>query len=137
MHCGLGAGTGFRCVRYIDKEKFPESYFLPVSYPEIPDYSNVKAVDDNTFAIYKSQFLYDKTDLNPKIEATDTSNKDLTVDKITFSSACGKERVIVYRFLPSNSSPPFQTLIFPRVRMQHGNLTWSITLRRNGGLIIF
>jgi formylglycine-generating enzyme required for sulfatase activity/dienelactone hydrolase len=104
--------NGFRCVQYIDKEKIPESTSLPVSYSEMPDYSKVKPADDNLFAVNKNQFLYDKTELNSKIEATDTSNQDWTIDKITFNSAYGKERVIAYLFLPANTSPPFHTLIF-------------------------
>lgn len=104
--------NGFRCVQYIDKEKIPESTFRPVSYSEIPDYSNVEPADDKIFAIYKTMVLYDKTELNPKIEKTDISNEDWNIDKITFNSAYGKERVTVYLFLPKNGSPPFQTLIF-------------------------
>ena len=104
--------NGFRCVQYIDKEKIPENTFLPISYSEIPDYSKIKPADDNLFAVYKNQFLYDKTELNSKIEATDTSNQDWTIDKITFNSAYGKERVIANLFLPKNSNPPFNTLIF-------------------------
>jgi dienelactone hydrolase len=104
--------NGFRCVQYIDKEKIPESAFLKIEYSEGTDFSKVKPVEDNIFTIYKNQFLYDKTALDSKIEKTDNSNEDWTIEKITFNSAYGKERVIGYLFLPKNSSPPFQTLIF-------------------------
>lgn len=104
--------NGFRCVQYIDKEKVPESIFQPIDYSEAPDYTIIKPVDDNIFAVIKNQFLYDETDLNAKIELTDSSNHDWTIDKISFNSAYGKERVIAYLFLPTNSSPPYQTLIF-------------------------
>ena len=104
--------NGFRCVKYIDKGKIPESAFHRIEYSEGTDFSKVKPVDDNIFAIYKNLFLYDKAALDSKIEKTDNSNEDWTTEKITFSSAYGKERVIGYLFLPKNSSPPFQTLIF-------------------------
>jgi eukaryotic-like serine/threonine-protein kinase len=106
--------NGFRCVQYIDKEKIPESAFQKIENTEETDFSKVKPVEDNIFAIYKNQFLYDKTALASRIEKTDNSNVDWTIEKITFNSAYGKERVIAYLFLPKNSSPPFQTLIlFP------------------------
>jgi hypothetical protein len=104
--------NGFRCVQYVDKERIPETIFQPIEYAEQPDYTKVKPVDDDIFAVIKNQFLYDKTELDPEIEATDTSNDDWSIDKISFNSAYGKERVIAYLFLPTNSSPPFQTLIF-------------------------
>jgi len=104
--------NGLRCVQYIDKEKIPESVFQKIEDSEGTDFSKVKPVEDNIFMIYKNQFLYDKTALVSKIEKTDNSNEDWTIEKITFNSAYGKERVIGYLFLPKNSSPPFQTLIF-------------------------
>jgi len=104
--------NGFRCVQYINKEKIPESTFQRIEYSEETDFSKVKPVEDNIFTIYKNQFLYDKTDLNEKVEEKDDSNDDWTIEKITFNSAYGKERVIAYLYLPKNSLPPFQTLIF-------------------------
>ena len=104
--------NGFRCVKYIDKEKITERVFQKMEYSEETDFSKVKPVDDNIFKFYKDQFLYDKTALDSKIEKRDTTYKDWAIEKITFNSVYGKERVIAYLFLPRNSSPPFQTLIF-------------------------
>jgi eukaryotic-like serine/threonine-protein kinase len=119
--------NGFRCVQYIDKEKIPESAFQKIENSEETDFSKVKPVDDNIFTIYKNQFLYDKTALDSKIEKTDNSNENWTIEKITFNSAYGKERVIAYLFLPKNSSPPFQTLIlFPGM-----DATWEKDLLKD------
>jgi cephalosporin-C deacetylase-like acetyl esterase len=104
--------NGLRCVQYIDREKIPGSAFQPIEYSEETDFSKITPVEDNIFAIYKSRFLYDKTDLNEKVEEKDNSNEDWTVEKISFNAAYAKEKVIAYLFLPKNSSPPFQTLIF-------------------------
>jgi len=104
--------NGFRCVKYIDKEKIPESVFQRIDYSEETDFSKITPVEDNIFAIYKGRFLYDKTDLNEKVEEKDNSNEDWSIEKITFNATYGKERVIAYLFIPNNSSPPFQTLIF-------------------------
>ena len=104
--------NGLRCVRYIDKEKIPESAFKPIDLGAVRDYSTEKPVEESTFQIYRNQFLYDSTDLKAFIEATDESNEDWTSQKISFNSAYGKERVIAYLYLPKHSAPPYQTLIY-------------------------
>ena len=106
------AKNGFRCVKYIDKEKIPESTFQMFEVGKGRDYSKEKAISENTFMIYKNQFQYDKTDLNAKIEEKDESSKDWIIEKITFNAAYGNERIVAYLFLPTNVAPPFQTLIF-------------------------
>jgi eukaryotic-like serine/threonine-protein kinase len=111
--------NGFRCVQYIDKENIPESAFQLIKniegwygYSGERDFSKETPVEDKIFEIYKNQFLYDKTDLNDKIENKDSSNKDWIIEKITFNAAYGKERIIAYLLLPRNASPPYQTLMY-------------------------
>ncbi len=57
-------------------------------------------------------FLYDKTDLNAKIDFTDQSAEDWTIQKITLDAAYDKDKLIAYLFLPKNASAPYQTLVF-------------------------
>jgi eukaryotic-like serine/threonine-protein kinase len=104
--------NGFRCVQYIDKEKIPEDSFQPIEYNGERDFTKEKPVADNIFAVYKNQFLYDSIDLNAIIEEIDSNYEDWSIEKISFNSAYGKERVIAYLFLPKHTSPPFQTLIY-------------------------
>jgi eukaryotic-like serine/threonine-protein kinase len=111
--------NGFRCVQYIDKEKIPDSTFRLIKYIKGMDYysggrdfSKEEPVPDNIFTIYKNQFLYDSTDLKAVIEERINSYEDWTIEKVTYNSAYGKERVIAYLFLPRNVLPPFQTLIY-------------------------
>ncbi|HBE41578.1 MAG TPA: hypothetical protein DDW27_10320 [Bacteroidales bacterium] len=111
--------NGFRCVKYIDKEKIPENAFKLIEniegwayYSGNRDFSKETPVEDKIFEIYKNQFLYDKTDLNARVEQKDLSNKDWIIEKITFDAAYGRERMIAYLFFPTNASPPFQTLVF-------------------------
>jgi len=111
--------NGFRCVQYIDKENIPESAFQLIKnieglygYSGERDFSKETPVEDKIFEIFKNQFLYDKTDLNDKIEKTDSSNKDWIIEKITFNAAYGKDRIIAYLFSPRNASPPYQTLMY-------------------------
>ncbi len=106
--------NGFRCARYIDKEKIPGTAFrfIEMSTRSKRDYSLETPAPDNTFQVYKNQFLYDRTELNPTIEERDSTHDDYIVERVTFEAAYEKERMIAYLFLPRNVSPPYQTLIF-------------------------
>jgi len=106
--------NGFRCALYIDKEKIPETAFrfIEMGTRGERDYSLETPVPDQTFRAYKAQFLYDKTELDPIIEARDNTAENFTMEKVAYNTAYGKERMVAYLFLPKNASPPYQTLIF-------------------------
>jgi eukaryotic-like serine/threonine-protein kinase len=106
--------NGFRCVKYIDKGKIPETAFQKVEYSGPRDYSKEKPISEDVFRIYKNLFMYDNLALETEIVKSDESNEDWIVEKVTFNAAYNKERVIGFLFLPKNAVPPYQTLIlFP------------------------
>ncbi len=137
--------NGFRCVKYIDKEKIAESAFQPIEFRKKRNFSEEKPVSDDIFTVYRNQFLYDSTDLKAVIEVRDTSNNDWIIEKITFNSAYGMERVIAYLFLPKNTTPPFQTLIywhgmnavFEKELLKTGWKAYFDFLLKNGRAIMF
>jgi serine/threonine protein kinase/dienelactone hydrolase len=104
--------NGFRCIKYVNKEKIPASAFQLIELGDTMDYSQDESVPEHIFRIYKNQFRYDKTDLDAKIEARDDSPADWIIERITFNAAYGNERVSAYLYLPENAEPPYQTLIF-------------------------
>ena len=104
--------NGFRCVKYIDKEYFPTSSLRQIDLGEGRNFSDEKQVSDEVLEVFKNQFNYDKSDLNTILEKRDESAQDWKIEKISFDAAYGKERVIAYLFLPKNTSPPFQTVVF-------------------------
>ena len=106
--------NGFRCVKYIDKEKIPVSAFrfIDLGAGLSRDYSKEVPVSENIFKVYKNQFLYDSTALNAVVEERDESADDWNVEKITFNAAYGGEKMTAYLYLPKNTPPPYQTLIF-------------------------
>jgi dienelactone hydrolase len=106
------AKTGFRCVRYINKEMIPGSAFASVQPQEEHDLEKMKPASDEFFSVYKELFLYDKTDLQARREWRNEKSSDWIQEKVTFTAGYGNERVIAYLFLPKNSRPPFQTVIF-------------------------
>ncbi len=89
----------------------------PVSFAAA-DYRNVKPASDSVFEIYKSLYSYDRTPLDAKIESEDDSSSSWKRQRITFNAAYANERVIAYLFLPKNSSPPYQTVVYFPARRQ-------------------
>jgi dienelactone hydrolase len=106
------AKNGFRCALYPDPEKIPGSAFQMAKYGETRDFYKEKPVPDSIFQIYKEQFSYDKTDLKARVESRQESSGGWIQEKITFDAAYGGERVIAYLFLPKNTVPPYQTVIY-------------------------
>jgi dienelactone hydrolase len=104
--------NGFRCVQYIEKDVFTTAQFDTVHFSEERNYAKEEPVSDQTFSIYLNQFLYDSIALEAVIEERDESSKDWVREKVSFNAAYGNERVIAYLYLPANSEPPYQTLIF-------------------------
>ena len=71
-----------------------------------------KPVPDSVFQVYKDQFSYDKRELNARVESTDEAARDWVKQKISFDSAEADERITTYLFLPKNSRPPYQAVIY-------------------------
>jgi pimeloyl-ACP methyl ester carboxylesterase len=104
--------NGFRCALYPDPEKIPESAFAKTTFGETRDSYKEKPVPDSIFQVYKEQFLYDKTDLNARLESRGESSGDWIHERISFDAAYGGERIISHLFLPKNTLPPYQTVLY-------------------------
>lgn len=100
--------NGFRCVRSV--APIPEPLLAPVELNS-EDHAGVKPVSEEVFRAYRAMFTYDRGPLESAIESVEESPQ-WRKEKITFSAAYGGERVIAYLYLPKNSKPPFQTVIY-------------------------
>jgi serine/threonine protein kinase len=104
--------NGFRCALYPDPDKFPEKALKPLQLGKTPNFYDIKPVPDPIFQVYKEQFAYDKTALNAQIEQRNENAEEWIQENITFDATYGDERIIAHLFLPKNSSPPYQTIIY-------------------------
>jgi dienelactone hydrolase len=106
------ARNGFRLAVYPDPEAVPAAAFAfqPLSLPR--DFRTQEPVADAVFEVYKEQFSYDETELNARVEQREESPGGWIWEKISFDAAYGDERVLAYLFLPANTPPPFQTVIY-------------------------
>lgn len=104
--------NGFRCAFYPDPKKIPKPAFETASFGKIKDFYKEKPVSDVIFQVYKEQFSYDKTALNVSMESRNESAEDWIHERISFDAAYNNERIIANLFLPKNSTPPYQTVIY-------------------------
>ncbi|MDC0175300.1 protein kinase [Planctomycetaceae bacterium] len=109
-----GPQRGFRCVKY-SREAPPTALQRADVKLEIRDYEKISTVSDEVFAVYRNQFRYDETPLNPKVVYRKTEEyTDYVKERVEIDAAYGEERIIVYLYLPKNAKPPFQTLVYFR-----------------------
>lgn len=103
--------NGLRLVRYLDDVGIAEAS-RPVVRPH-RDYRVEKPVADAEFRIYQRLFEYDRRELAPTIEKTDTT-EDWIRQRVTIDAGYGGERMLINVFVPRNAPQPYQTVVmFP------------------------
>ena len=102
---------GFRCVKEIPGTSLPKAALEAISVA-FRDFSKEKPVSDQVFAAFKNLYRYDTGPLDTAADPVDESGEYWTRQKVTFNAAYGNERMSAYVYLPRNSKPPFQTVVF-------------------------
>jgi dienelactone hydrolase len=100
---------GLRCALYPTPP--PDAAFAGVQNV-VRDLSKEQPVDDSVFRIYKRLFDYDPTDLATKVESVDDRSDHWRTERVSFAAAYGGERIPALLFLPKNTAPPFQTVVY-------------------------
>lgn len=100
---------GFRCAKYLSTDAIALST-KPVTV-HARNYSLETPVSDELFRAYKSLYSYDRTPLHEVVESTQQT-EDWTLQKITYDAAYGNERITAYLYLPRNTKPPFETVVY-------------------------
>jgi tRNA A-37 threonylcarbamoyl transferase component Bud32/dienelactone hydrolase len=104
--------NGLRLALYPDPETVPVEAFSLIRVGETRNYYEETPVPDSIFQVYKEQFSYDRTELDARVESREESPKGWIHETVSFDAAYGGERVLVYLFLPQNTPPPYQTVIY-------------------------
>ncbi len=68
-------------------------------------------VESGVYEVLRRQYEYDALPLNPVPKGEPQGNADWRVEVVTIDTAYG-ERMDVHVFLPNNSKPPYQTVVF-------------------------
>jgi formylglycine-generating enzyme required for sulfatase activity len=105
-----GPMNGFRVARYAAP---PSAVQLAPVDPrtEFRDYARETPAPDAIFEVYRRFLTYDKTDLKATVESVEEA-EHWRREKVSFEAAYGQERVPAYLYLPRNSRPPYQTIVF-------------------------
>jgi formylglycine-generating enzyme required for sulfatase activity/dienelactone hydrolase len=104
-----GAILGVRCAFYPTPP--PESVFGPLTRV-YRDYSKERPVADDVFAVYRSYFDYDRSELTAKLESTDDRPEHWRIERVSFAAAYGGERILAQLFVPRNQAPPYQAVVY-------------------------
>ena len=104
--------NGFRCVKY-DSRAVVADTLVPIPLPN-RDFKNEEVASDEIFNIYRANYSYDATELNPVVEEVPADSQYWTRERVTIDTAYGDGRFAVNLFLPASVQPPYQTVVvFP------------------------
>ncbi len=118
---------GFRCMR----SQSPSNLAAQQRIESTPrDFWKEKPAKDEIFNAYKELYTYDKDALNARVEQADVTERAKR-ERVSFDAAYGHERVTAYLFLPRNTSPPWQTVVFFPGGMATLNDTLDLTSVEN------
>src|SRR5262249_12369416 len=100
--------NGFRCIR--DVASPPAEALAPV-----PTYIGAarsdKPVGDSAYATSKPLYTYDRRPLDPRVESSNDADQWRT-ERVTIAAAYGRDRVPINIYLPKNSAPPYQAVVW-------------------------
>jgi dienelactone hydrolase len=116
-----GANFGFRCVRYDTPP--PDTATGPVDAVRY-DFAQVEPVSDEIFEVFADLYAYEPFDLDARVEETDEDARHWRRETVSFDPAYEGERVLAHLFLPRNSSPPWQAVIF----RPGGSVNWLTSI---------
>ena len=103
--------NGFRTMKLAAAGALADSVTGPVD-SVARDYSREQPVPDREFEAIRRLYAYDKSDLAAKLESTDDAQPYWRVERVSYRTAYGDQRIPAYLFLPRNASPPYQTVVY-------------------------
>ena len=103
--------NGFRCMKLATETPVPPSAYEALP-PPLQNFATAKPVNDEAFAIIRGLYDYDAVPLESRVESTDDSDQRWRKEKVSYRAAYGQERISAYLFLPKNSAPPYQVIVF-------------------------
>ncbi len=104
--------NGLRCIKNTAGSEILAKAYEPITI-KVRNYANEKPISDEDFQLYKeSLYEYDRSNLNPVTIAADYTGEYCSHEAVSFDTAYGNERMTVHLYLPKNSSPPYQVVIY-------------------------
>jgi predicted esterase len=134
--------AGVRCVRVGDDQELADlrlSFEMEGQVDEI----DLTPASPEVFAALRRQYDYDASPLNPQTKLEPQSRSDWRLEVVTIDTAYG-ERMDVHLYLPNNSQPPYQTVVFFPGSGAHmktevgsaGESSWLYFIPRSGRALV-
>jgi len=76
------------------------------------DYTKEQPAGDHEFALFKSHYVYDRTELNAMVEVLDDAHAHWRQERVSFATAYRRERMAAHLFLPKQTRPPYQAVVY-------------------------
>ncbi|MBV8453900.1 MAG: SUMF1/EgtB/PvdO family nonheme iron enzyme, partial [Deltaproteobacteria bacterium] len=102
--------NGFRCIKTLGRP-IATSLAEPIDKPA-RDYHTEKPVSDAIFRVLVGSYSYDRTELKPLNEWTDSTYPLGMAIKITYDSSYVRQRVPAWLYVPKNAKPPYETILY-------------------------
>src|SRR4029079_19317684 len=102
---------GFRCARYPPDQQPPENVFEELARPQ-PNFAAEKLLSDDEFQLVKGQFVYDKSKPLDAVVESAEENAYWRHERVVIDAAYAGERFTVNIFLPRDTAPPYQPVIY-------------------------
>ena len=102
--------NGFRCM--LDGDQPAPASLSAAIAPPSRNYANERPVADGVFRIYASQYEYDKTPFDARIEKTDDAKPHWRHELVSIAAAYGGERLPIHLFIPKNIKTPAQVVLY-------------------------
>jgi class 3 adenylate cyclase/dienelactone hydrolase len=105
--------NGFRCALYLEPDSIPEVMFAYADSPTREIFINLpQSISESQFDAYKTFYEYDQLELHDTIVQRTKNEKGWILEKVLIDAAYDFERIITYIFLPTNTDPPYQSVIY-------------------------
>ena len=104
--------TGFRCIKPVASDTQETELDHQVTRKTPTDWEKEKPFSEDAWRTWRGLLSYAKAPLDGRIEWTDDTLPFWRMEKVSYKAAYGEERVVAYLFLPTNTPPPWQTVVF-------------------------
>jgi len=134
--------SGVRCIRARD-DRVLADLRLSFEMERQVDAIDLTPVNPDVFAALRRQYDYDPTPLNPETRLESQNRSDWRLEVVTIDTAYG-ERMDVQLYLPNNSPPPYQAVLFFPGAGAHmktevgsaGESSWLYFIPRSGRALV-
>jgi eukaryotic-like serine/threonine-protein kinase len=100
---------GFRTARYTGE--VPGDALRPIARIT-RDYALEKPVGDDVFAVYRSIYAYDRTNLDARVDSRDDAPPYWRVERVSFRTPYGNDRMPAVLFVPKSAPGPLPSVVY-------------------------